>query len=601
LLSSAVEVAALTPAAGASEGANDDTGIRVDIEVEAALPNGQYTVWVVKFAALSPDSDLGPDDPFVTPRGNRLVGFHDLGQKFGDDGDSENAFTVDGQGDGGIHAFDEGGELTGIPGFDRGPPFVGEAGDYEQDQARLPRVAEDLRTEDEIHLVGAYHYDDRVRGVSPEPWHVNRSAPSSPSTADRPPGARVPALQFLRFDVGVDAGLRQVPADPPAERVRDRLAVDRDRGFVLADRPVEDPVGRLVVLDAVAIAGALVVDPGGVPLTVPALLCGECGHPLSHVGPSRSPVMGVMPPGQLICSDRLRRGMFVGSRRMIVNPASGDGSHADYVHRLAETRGFDVVETGGAGDAVALAETAVADGITELAVCGGDGTVSEALRGLVAADALEDVTLGVVPSGTANLLAETVGIRDVDHLQPVVDVGFAGEAPFLVSCIAGLPADASVAASSDLKERFGTLAFLVTGAREALEFEGIDIELHADGGDGPIRWKGKALSVLVGNARRFIEGGGQADVEDGLFDVAVVERVPSGSAVAGALAYRILGRDSEAVEHFRASTVAIRSPDGEPITFSRDGELAEHESVSLRARSKALSLRVGEGYEPRPD
>lgn len=162
------------PASDDGNGANGDTGTRVNINVENGIPNGQYTIWVVKFAALSEDSDLGPDDPFVTPRGNGLVGFHNLGQKFGDDGDSENDFTVDENGHGGIHVFTEGGELTGIPGYNEpGYPFVGEADDYEQSEERLTRIADDLREEDEIHFVGAYHYDDQVWGVYPGPWHVN--------------------------------------------------------------------------------------------------------------------------------------------------------------------------------------------------------------------------------------------------------------------------------------------------------------------------------------------------------------------------------------------------------------------------------------------
>ncbi|MFT4880435.1 MAG: hypothetical protein ACI9HI_000431 [Salinirussus sp.] len=168
-------------------GSSGDTGTRVNISVSDGIPNGQYTVWVVKFAALSDDSGLGPDDPFVTPAGNGLVGFHNLGQKFGDDGDSENDFTVNAQGNGDIHVFTEGEELSGVPGFrplegediddpvaDGPVPFVGEPGDYDQDDEDLIRISNDLREEeDEVHFVGAYHYDDQTWGVYPGPWHVN--------------------------------------------------------------------------------------------------------------------------------------------------------------------------------------------------------------------------------------------------------------------------------------------------------------------------------------------------------------------------------------------------------------------------------------------
>jgi len=301
--------------------------------------------------------------------------------------------------------------------------------------------------------------------------------------------------------------------------------------------------------------------------------------------------------------------MFQGSRRMILNPESGSGDHAAYVRRRAEARGFDVVETRDEGDGVDLAREAARDAVAELAVCGGDGTVNEALRGLVDGDYLEEVTFGVVPAGTANFLAGAVGIRDLDHgldvvdagRERAVDVGMAGDRPFLVSCIAGFPADASVAASNELKERFGTLAFLVTGVQEAFEFDGIDIELDAEGEGGTEHWSGEALCVLVGNARTFVEDGGQADMEDGHFDVTVVERRPAGDLVAEAVANRLLGLDAEGVHHVRAGRVAIHDRTGEAITFSCDGELSEHEDVVLYANPRALSLRVGDAYDPDPD
>ena len=154
--------------------AYDDAGTDVRVTVENGIPNGQYTVWVVKFAALAADSDLGPDDPFVTPAGNGLVGFHNLGQKFGGRGDAENTFTLDGDGYGTLHAINEGAELTGIPGFNEpGYPFVGESDDYDQDEEQLTRVANNIREEAEIHFVGAYHYDDHTWGAYPGAWHVN--------------------------------------------------------------------------------------------------------------------------------------------------------------------------------------------------------------------------------------------------------------------------------------------------------------------------------------------------------------------------------------------------------------------------------------------
>ncbi|MFC7234493.1 diacylglycerol/lipid kinase family protein [Halosegnis marinus] len=298
--------------------------------------------------------------------------------------------------------------------------------------------------------------------------------------------------------------------------------------------------------------------------------------------------------------------MQIGSRRAVLNPVSGTGDHADYVTRMLEARGFAVDATEAAGDARRLGREAGERGVSELAVCGGDGTVNAVLRGLADAGHLGEVTLGVVPCGTANILAREVGIRDIDHgieladSGPVrdVDVGYADGDPFAVSVIAGFPADASLAASSEMKERFGTLAFVITGVQQAVGFDGIEVDLDATVADGTERWHGEATCVLVGNARKFIEEGGQADMEDGLFDVAVVDRMPAGNLVAEAIGHRVLGRETPGVTHLRASELTISGP--EPITFSRDGELATHETLSVRNAEKELSLRVGPDYEPHP-
>jgi diacylglycerol kinase (ATP) len=298
--------------------------------------------------------------------------------------------------------------------------------------------------------------------------------------------------------------------------------------------------------------------------------------------------------------------MQIGSRRAVLNPVSGTGDHADYVTRLLEARGFAVDETAAGDDARRLGREAGERGVSELAVCGGDGTVNAVLRGLADADAVGDVTLGVVPCGTANILARELGIRDVRHgvgiadSGPVreVDLGYAGRDPFAVSCIAGFPADASLAASAELKERFGTLAFLITGVQEAVDFDGIEIDLDATVADGTERWHGEATCVLVGNARKFIEEGGQADMEDGLFDVAVVDRMPAGNLVAEAISHRVLGRETPGVTHLQARELTISGP--EPITFSRDGELATHETLRLHNEPRTLSVRVGRDYEANP-
>jgi diacylglycerol kinase family enzyme len=296
--------------------------------------------------------------------------------------------------------------------------------------------------------------------------------------------------------------------------------------------------------------------------------------------------------------------MQMGTRALVLNPVAGTGSHADWVRQKARNKGFVVWETEDIEHGIRLGREVAHQEISELAVCGGDGTINEVLRGLAAEDYLGEVTLSLVPAGTANLLADNIGIRNTHHGLDLtdtgevrsIDVGIAGGEPFLVSCIAGLPADASMAASGELKQRLGTLAFIITGAQEALEFTGVHIKIEARADGAAQRWEGDAMCVLVGNARKFVEQGGQADMEDGLFDVAVVEQMPAGNLAIEAVTHRILGRGTSGVTHFHADELDIVS-DG-PIRFSRDGELATHEELHLGCRKQTLNLRVGPTYQP---
>ena len=292
-------------------------------------------------------------------------------------------------------------------------------------------------------------------------------------------------------------------------------------------------------------------------------------------------------------------------RWVVLNPTSGAADHVADVRQEAETREYTIRETTHEGHAAAIARDAAAGDVDRLAVAGGDGTLHEVVRGLADASALGDVTLGVIPTGTENIFATTVGVTGITHGFDLlehgerrrIDVGFAGREPFVVSCIAGLPAEVSVAASSDLKEQFGSLAFVVAGLRELTEFTGLCIELTVISNGEETTWSGDVLCALVGNVRRFVNRGGQADVEDGLFDVVIIEQILAGTILAEATAHRVFGRDTEHVRHVKASQLKIRGLDGEPITFSLDGEPYTHEELVLFTGPRSLTVCVGPTYE----
>ena len=306
-----------------------------------------------------------------------------------------------------------------------------------------------------------------------------------------------------------------------------------------------------------------------------------------------------------------------GERVVVLNPVSGSGDHGPEVRMLADEYGFEVVETTEEEGAAPLAERA-AETASLVAACGGDGTINEVVRGLVRADALEDTTLGIVPAGTGNNFAGNVGIDSIAHAFDVlvdgerrrVDLGTTrrhgpsdeeAARPFVNSCICGITAEASADTDHDQKNRFGTLAYVFNTLREAQEFDPIPLDVETSD-EVENTWHGEAIAVLVGNGRRFpVEGSTQANMEDGLLDVAIIEDRPALDLVGEEAMRRLLDTEADHITRLRTPALELAVRDGQEAAFSLDGEMLSASDLELSVERRRLWLRVGAGYDPDPD
>jgi YegS/Rv2252/BmrU family lipid kinase len=159
-------------------------------------------------------------------------------------------------------------------------------------------------------------------------------------------------------------------------------------------------------------------------------------------------------------------------------------------------------------------------------VWGGDGMVQRCVD--VAAGS--KATIAIVPAGTANLLATNLGIpRDI---PAAVEIGLAGARRRLdvgrvngegFAVMAGAGFDARMIADADgvLKDRFGRLAYIWTGARH-LRAKPFDARIDVDGS----RWfRGPASCILLGNVGRLfggVEAFDDARPDDGVLELGVV-------------------------------------------------------------------------------
>jgi diacylglycerol kinase family enzyme len=249
-----------------------------------------------------------------------------------------------------------------------------------------------------------------------------------------------------------------------------------------------------------------------------------------------------------------------------------------------------------AEEGVCAASGAALDGVDLVVAVGGDGTVRGCAEGL----ARTGVPLGVVPHGTANLLARTLHVPG--HARAalavalgrggtdrVIDLAVADGVPF--TAMAGMGLDAAVVAGTKLKHQFGWLAYAVSGAVH-LAVPPARFAIRLDGGPAIER---EARSVVAGNSG-LLPGGfsllPEARLDDGLLDVGVL--APHGPFGWPRLAARVLthsSRQDGMLERFQALKVEISTPALLPREV--DGELVSSgHSLTVTVQPSALTVRM---------
>src|SRR5947208_5690779 len=101
---------------------------------------------------------------------------------------------------------------------------------------------------------------------------------------------------------------------------------------------------------------------------------------------------------------------------VIVNPVAGSvGKLNARLKQLGPLDANEVRVTQHAGEAKTLARQAVRAGCKYVIAAGGDGTLNEVINGITASRQRHQVCVGIVPLGTANDFARSIGLTgDVD-------------------------------------------------------------------------------------------------------------------------------------------------------------------------------------------
>ena len=174
---------------------------------------------------------------------------------------------------------------------------------------------------------------------------------------------------------------------------------------------------------------------------------------------------------------------------LIFNPRAGRGG-PKRLHQLEEARrifgaaGIDTElrPTSAPGEATRLARQAAREGRNLVIICGGDGTMNEALNGIAADPVGRQTPLALLPGGTANVLAKELGLPwDIPAAAEILSRGTlveialglavpledpAAQRYFL--CVAGAGPDGIMIYSvkPEVKSKTGILAYWWEGLRQ---------------------------------------------------------------------------------------------------------------------------------------
>jgi diacylglycerol kinase (ATP) len=301
--------------------------------------------------------------------------------------------------------------------------------------------------------------------------------------------------------------------------------------------------------------------------------------------------------------------MLAAGATMIVNPRAGRGLGASLHGALAERlrcrwSAIQVRLARTSAEAEDCARAEATRGVRAFVVLGGDGTVNAVLNGIAGAPgALAESVIGVLPGGTGNDLAGTLGLGTslleaatrLCRSEPrLIDLGQLDERLFLNVSAGGLFAEASEAVTSEAKSLAGRLAYLVGGSRALLEHEGFDVTLRAQTPEGPIEWHGSVSMFAVCNAPTA--GGGRplapfARSDDGWLDAFFVEQA-SPLSLARVLLEMSDGThvDDEQVVGFLTSSLDLSF--SRPTHVNVDGEVAVIPAARYRVLPCATRVLV---------
>ena len=287
---------------------------------------------------------------------------------------------------------------------------------------------------------------------------------------------------------------------------------------------------------------------------------------------------------------------------VIINPASGKGeSILPVINASMKDAGikWDASVTHQAGDAIRFAKAAVKEGTDALAVYGGDGTLTEAISGLIGSE----MPLVILPGGSANVLATELGIpADLEDacallshgplLTKTIDVGQFDDRYFSVRMSLGFEANVVKDTDRETKNKIGIFSYFLAAAAALKDTRKAVYHLHIDGQEHEVQ----GLACIIANTGNLgfskIAFDKHIDVSDGLLDVVVLRK--ANLSLLKLMVVTLLKRQRpdnvELVEHWQGKDIRVSSSPKQMVQC--DGEILDKRPLHIRIIPGAVKVVV---------
>ncbi len=284
---------------------------------------------------------------------------------------------------------------------------------------------------------------------------------------------------------------------------------------------------------------------------------------------------------------------------LITNPISGKGKAtvvAEQAFQRLTAEGYtgQAELTTQSGDAERIAREAIENGSHWIIACGGDGTIHEVVNAIAEKP---DVILGVLPCGKGNDFAEALKIptKPVEAIEVLlkgatrqVDLGKIGDHYFDTIVTCGYDAEVARRVTEEGAPFSGTAAYVYTAITTLFRYRSPVVRLEGDFGsyEGEILLTATGITASYGGGMKIVP---EAIIDDGLFDVCIIEPVPH-RTVLRLLVTLFWGGHAghRAVRMHRTKSLTIETDP--PILLYADGERICYTPATVEIVERGLTV-----------